>query len=314
MVPVLLAMLSLAIFATNSFAGPTAAAPLAAPTPPPNALPPNPALDAKVTSYIQKRFMIADPSRIELGPVIPTAMKGMYSRLLRVSNDRGQSVSATIYTNADEDQIILTQGQGQMYDLTKDPWEKIDLKPVHLDDRPVMGPATAPITIVEFADFECPFCARAFSILETMVHTTHKDQIRVIYKNYPLNSHPWAIRAALGAECARLQNPEAFWDFARDYYTNQGAISIKNVDDHTHATAKRLNLDVATLDACMAGKAAPARIEEDQKDGNAVGVTSTPTLLVNGVRVIGLPEEKAFEWVVTQQLNDAGKGKEMLRQ
>ena len=112
----------------------------------------------------------------------------------------------------------------------------------------------------------------------------------------------------------RLQNPEAFWEFARDYYSNQGAITIKNVDDHTHATAKRLNLDVPTLDACMAGKAAPARVEEDQKDGNAVGVTSTPTLMVNGVRVVGLPEEKAFEWVITQQLNEAGKGKEMLRQ
>jgi protein-disulfide isomerase len=177
-----------------------------------------------------------------------------------------------------------------------------------------MGSANAPVTIIEFADFECPFCARAFGTLETMVHTTYKDKIKVLYKNYPLNSHPWAIRAALGAECARLQNPEAFWDFARDYYTSQGSITLQNIDDHIHATAKRLNLDVPTLDACMAGKAAKERVEQDQKDGTLVGVQSTPTLFVNGVRVVGLPEEKAFDWVVTQQLNESGKGgQEMLR-
>ncbi len=257
--------------------------------------------------------MIADAARIELGPMVPTLMKGLYSRTLRVSNDRGQSVTATIYTNATADKLLIPQGQAQIYDVTKDPWEKIDLKSIHLEDRSVMGPATAPVTIVEFADFECPFCARAFGTLETMVHSTYKDKIRVIYKNYPLNSHPWAIRAAIGAECARLQNPEAFWDFARDYYSSQGSITVKNIDDHIHATAKRLNLDVPTLDACMAGKAAQARVEEDQKDGAAVGVSSTPTLFINGVRIVGLPEEKAFDWLVTRQLNETGQGKEMLR-
>jgi len=311
MVPALLALFTLATFAPPSYAV-AAGSPMATPTPPPDALPPNPAIDARVIGYMQKKFMIADPSHIQLGPVVPTVMKGLYSRTIRISNDRGQSVGATMYTNISEDQMILSQLQGQMYDLTKDPWEKVDPKLMHLDDRPTMGPATAPLTIVEFADFECPFCARAFGTLETMVHTTYKDKIKVIYKNYPLNSHPWAIRAAIGAECARLQNPDAFWDFARDYYSSQGSITVKNIDDHIHATAKRLNLDTATLDACMNGKAAQARIEEDQKDGNAVGVGSTPTLIVNGVRVVGLPEEKAFDWVVNEQLAAAG-GKEMLR-
>jgi protein-disulfide isomerase len=313
MVPALLTMLGLATFAPESLAANPAGAPQATATPPPNALPPDPALDARVRAYIQKRFMIADPSYIELGPVVPTSMSGVYSRTLRVSNARGQSVMATVYTNLAEEQMILSQGQGQLYDLTKDPWEKIDLKPLHLEDRPSMGSAQAPVTIIEFADFECPFCARAFGTLETMVHSTYKDKIRVIYKNFPLNGHPWAIRAAIGAECARLQNPETFWDFARDYYSSQGSITVKNIDDHIHATAKRLNLDVPTLDACMAGKAAQAHVDEDQKDGIAVGVSTTPTLFVNGVRLVGLPEEKAFEWVVTQQLDETGKGKEMLR-
>jgi protein-disulfide isomerase len=146
-----------------------------------------------------------------------------------------------------------------------------------------------------------------------MVHTTYKDKVRVIYKNYPLNSHPWAIRAALGAECARLQNPETFWEFARDYYSTQGSITAANIDDHINMTAKRLGLDVPTLDTCMKDKAAQDRIDQDQKDGGLVGVSSTPTLFVNGIRLVGLPEDKAFNMVMTQQLEAAGKGKEMLR-
>jgi len=315
MLPVLLALVALATFAHPALSAtplPATAAPQATETPPPNALPPNPAIDSRVTTYLQKRFMIDDPSHIQLGPVIPTPMSGIFSRTVKISNDRGQSVTATMYTNASEEQMILSQIAGQIYDMTKDPWEKVDLKPLHLDDRPVMGPASAQLTIIEFADFECPFCARAFGTLETMVHSTYKDKLRVIYKNYPLNSHPWAVRAAIGAECARLQNPETFWDFARDYYSSQGSITVQNIDDHIHATAKRLNLDVPTLDACMAGKAAKARIDEDQKDGNAIFVSSTPTLLVNGIRVVGLPQEKAFDWLVNQQLNPTTK--EMLRQ
>ncbi len=314
MVPALLAVLGLAPFTRDGFAASSPAAPQAGGTPAPATLPPNPALDARLTNYIQKRFMISDPSHIQLGPAVVSPIKGLNARSLKVSNDKGQSVTATIYVTAAGDQMILSQIPIQIYDISKDPWEKVDMKTIHLEDRPTMGPANAPVTIVEFADFECPFCARAFGTLETLSHTTYKDKIRVLYKSYPLNSHPWAIRAALGAECARLQNPEAFWDFARDYYNNQGSITVQNIDDHIHATAKRLNLDVPTLDACMAGKAAKDRVEQDEKDGNAVGVQSTPTLFVNGVRVVGLPEEKAFDWVVTQQLNEAGKGgKEMLR-
>ena len=127
-----------------------------------------------------------------------------------------------------------------------------------------------------------------------MAHTNYKDKIRVVYKNYPLNSHPWAIRAALGAECARLQNPDAFWDFARDYYSSQGSITVKNIDDHIHATAKRLNLDVPTLDACMNGKAAKGSASNRIRRTANGRRTSTPTLFVNGVRVVGLAGGKGL--------------------
>jgi protein-disulfide isomerase len=266
-------------------------------------MPPNPTFDAKLKEYLQKRFMIADPNLIQLGPMVKTPMPGIAARMVRASNDKGQSQTVELFSDASGNFFIL----GQMYDMEKDPWQRIDLKPLHLTDRPAMGSPTAPVTIVEFADFECPFCAHAFSVLETMVHTTYKDKLRVIFKNYPLNVHPWARRAAAGAECARLQNPDAFWDFARDFYTNQGKITPKNIDDNINSEAKKLSLDVPTLDACMNTKSTIDRVNEDEKDGAAVGVTSTPTFFINGVRIVGLPEEKAFDWVINRQIEDATK-------
>lgn len=294
------AMLALASFtSTPVFAA--GATPGAHPQAAAGSLPPNPAFDAKLKEYLQKRFMIADPNLIQLGPMVATPMPGIVGRMVRASNDKGMSQTVELFANPNGNVIIL----GQMYDMTKDPWQRIDLKPIHLDDRPAMGPPGAPVTIVEFADFECPFCAHAFSLLETMVHSTYKDKLRVIFKNYPLNGHPWAKRAAAGAECARLQNPDAFWDFARDFYTNQGKITPKNIDDTINAEARKLNLDVPTLNSCMSSKSTTEQVEQDQKDGTAVGVTSTPTFFINGVRIVGLPEEKAFDWVINKQIADA---------
>ncbi len=291
------AALSLALFASTpcSLAAPSAGANA------PAALPDNPILDARLKDYLQKRFMLMDPNMIRLGPMVVTPMAGIYERAVQVSNDKGQTVNAQMFTNAEASQIIL----GQMFDLTNDPWNRVDLRPLHLDDRPTLGPANAPVTVIEFADFECPFCAHAFAALETMVKSTYKDQIRVIFKNYPLNVHPWAQRAAAAAECGRLQNPDAFWEFARDFYQQQGSITPKNIDDHIRQTAKRLNLDVPTLEACVNGTHAKERIAQDQKDGQAVGVASTPTFFVGGVRVEGMPDERTFSWLLARQIDRA---------
>jgi protein-disulfide isomerase len=272
----------------------------------------NPAPDARMTTHLQKSLEIGDPSRIELGAIEETEIKGLYHRDLRVTSDSGDSLRASIFTNANEDQMFLIQAPVQAFDVTKDPWQKVDLSTIHLEDRPVMGSSkTAQVTIVEFADFECPFCARAFGILETMIRTRHPGKVQLIYKNYTLQSHPWSTRAALSAECARLQNPEAFWEFARGFYNSQDSISTDKIDDQIRATAKVLKLDLSTLKACMSAASAKARIQEDQRDGDALGVTTTPTLFINGVQLIGMPEEEAFDWMVSQQLVGS-KEKEML--
>jgi protein-disulfide isomerase len=260
----------------------------------------DPARDAALKTFLQKHFKIPNPDLIKLGPPIETPIKGVFARPLVVSNDQGQSISTTLFYDRDATKAII----GQYLDLGAEPWGRMNMSAVHVSDNPTLGPADAPITIVEFADFECPFCAHAFSVLETMVNTTHKGQIKVVFKNYPLNVHPWAVKAAEAAECARLQNPTTFWDFARYFYSNQGSINPKNVQEHIDKEAAKLGLDAPSLKACMESPAASDHVKQDQADGNAIKVSSTPTFFVNGIPVVGLPDGKVLDFVIASELAD----------
>jgi protein-disulfide isomerase len=270
---------------------PAAAAPVAT----------DPAKDVALKVYLQKHFKIPSADLIKLGPAIKTPIEGLFARQLFVSTAQGQ-VSTTLFFDKNETKVII----GQYLDAGAEPWGRVNMGAVNLDDHPTQGPANAPVTIVEFADFECPFCAHAFSVLETLVNTTYKGKVKVIFKAYPLNVHPWAIKAAAAAECARLQNPEAFWDFARYFYTNQGSINVKNIQDNVDKLAKEQKLDAPSLKACMDSSQTAARIKQDQTDGNSIHVTSTPTFFVNGIPVVGLPDGKVLDFVIDSEL--AGKG------
>jgi len=102
-----------------------------------------------------------------------------------------------------------------------------------------------------------------------------------------------------------LQNPAAFWDFARYFYTNQGSINVKNIQDNVDKIAKAQKLDQPSLKACMDSAQTTARIKQDQTDGDTIRVSSTPTFFVNGIPVVGLPDGKVLDFVIDSEL--AGK-------
>jgi protein-disulfide isomerase len=263
-----------------------------------NAVPTDPAKDAALKIYLQKHFKIPSDQMITLGPAVKTPIDGLLARQLTVRTDQGQTVGATLFVDQSERHAII----GQYIDTSTEPWGRVNMGAVTLDDRPSQGPADAPITIVEFADFECPFCAHAFSIMETLVNTTYKGKVRLIFKNYPLNAHPWAMKAAEAAECARMQNPTAFWDFARYFYNNQGSINIKNIQDHVDKLARQEKLDAPSLKVCMDNPQTEARIKQDQNDGNSIRVSSTPSFFVNGIPVVGLGDSKVMDFVIGSEL------------
>jgi protein-disulfide isomerase len=223
---------------------------------------------------------------------------GLYQREAVITNGEGQTTHVLLFFDSKETKAIL----GQYLDLNADPWGRDDISVLHLDDRPTLGPPNARVTIVEFADFECPFCAHAFGELETLASTTYKGRIRVIFKNYPLDGHTWARTAAVAAECARVQNPSAFWQLARYFYSNQGQISAGNLQLNIERAASESSLDITALRACMAGPDGERRVIEDEIDGNEVHVSSTPTFFIDGIPLVGVPEGKVFDFVITSEL------------
>jgi predicted DsbA family dithiol-disulfide isomerase len=144
-----------------------------------------------------------------------------------------------------------------------------------LDDRAPRGAEGAPVALVEFSDFECPFCQRSSELLARVV-AAHGAEIRLFFKHFPLDSHPMARPAALAAEAAQRQG--RFWEFHDVLFANQRGLS----DTLLRVTAEELGLDVARFDADRASDDVARRVDGDKAEGRDVGVAATPSLFVNG--------------------------------
>jgi len=256
--------------------------------------------DAKLIAALQKRLLVPNLADITLGPPSPAPLPGITQRTITINGGDGQRFQVELFTDSSGDKGILAQRFAPF--SIADPWERVDMKLLHLNDRPTLGTADAPVRIVEFADFECPYCAKAFNEIETLVNTTYKGHVQLAWKAFPLQGHAWAEQAAIAAECVRQQNPQAFWTIAGDFYRDQSEITPQNLRDHIYRYASSQGIDAKALNACILGSDAEARVDQDKKDGAAVHVVSTPTFLINGVPVVGLPTSNVFDFVITSQL------------
>jgi len=171
--------------------------------------------------------------------------------------------------------------------------------------RHVKGPPDAPITIVEFSDFECAYCAKAYRDLHDLA-TRHPGRIRIVFHHFPLDSscnphaqsrlHPSACLAAVAAECAALQ--DQFWAFHDRLFEYPGDLARPALIAHAGA----LGLDVDAFVACLDDAASRARVREDTEAGAKLGVTSTPTLIINGRIVEGALDRGAYDYVMAMEL------------
>jgi protein-disulfide isomerase len=148
---------------------------------------------------------------------------------------------------------------------------------------PARGSAVAPVTIVEFSDFQCPFCRSAAKTLEQIVQSN--PNVRVVFRNFPLPMHPWALAAARAASCSR-RTPEAFWKLHDYYFDHQRELTLDNIADKTRTFLTSLDgMDMAAFDRCVASEESLQQIRADMRTGIKRGISGTPSVFVNDRQV-----------------------------
>jgi protein-disulfide isomerase len=160
---------------------------------------------------------------------------------------------------------------------------------------PVRGPENAPITIIEFSDFQCPYCGRVTPTLAKL-QAAYPDKIRIVFKDFPLPNHELAPKAAEAAHCASEQ--DKYWEMHDRLFANQRALDVPALK----ASAGALGLDQTAFDTCLdSGKFADI-VQADVDEGTKLGIQSTPTLYVNGRPVVGAQPYEYFVTVVEEEL------------
>jgi len=172
-------------------------------------------------------------------------------------------------------------------------------QPVQLvvsDGDHIRGNKNAPITIVEFSDFECPFCGRFHPTMQQVMQE-YGDKVRWVYKHFPLDSiHPNARPAAEASECAAEQNK--FWEFADKLFLNQQSLST----DFYTATARELGLDVNKFSSCVSTRKYQSVVDKGMQEGLSAGVNGTPSNFINGIPVSGAVPFQDLKQVIDSQL------------
>ena len=205
---------------------------------------------------------------------------------------------------------LLQQGRQSafsalMFKLKKDYGYKSMVEPdrakVDVAGHPSKGPATAPVTIVEFSDFECPYCGGLYPTLKR-VEDTYKDKIRIVYRQFPLNNiHPRAQKAAEASLCANEQNK--FWQLHDAMFNDQKNLTV----DDLKAKAAALSLNAATFATCLDSGKHAAAIQSSLEEGNRLGVDGTPALFINGRYLGGNQPYDAIAKIIEDELLRSGK-------
>jgi protein-disulfide isomerase len=200
----------------------------------------------------------------------------------------------------------LREGMGKVLDDLKSKHHvQVALEPPELPrveveaKGPSRGPANAPVTIVEFSDFQCPYCGREFPVIDRVMKE-YDGKVRLVFRHYPLDFHPFAQKAAEAGACAQDQGK--FWELHDKMFTNQSKLAVEDLKGY----AKSLGMDAPKFDKCLDSGEKKALVEDDMKAGSAAGVNGTPAFFINGVFVNGAQPYEQIKQAVDRELKKKG--------
>jgi protein-disulfide isomerase len=258
-------------------------------------------LKRKVETYLRNMFAFGPETKLEVSGLKESGVPGVLEADIAVTIE-GNKEDAKMWVSKDGKFLFRGELNDMSKDLLAEHRAKLDLK-----DQPVTGNPNGTITVVEFADFECPVCRNLHEALRGLL--PQYPQVKLIFKDFPLEQiHPWARTGALAGRCAYQQDPKAFWRMYDLLYDNQDLITAENAWDKVIDYAGRIGLNADGFKACMTGPDAAAAVNASISNGKLLEVSSTPTLFVNGRRIVGADPHQ-LEQFIQYELKQSGAKK-----
>lgn len=273
---VVILVMSLAALTTHA-QQPKAAAPGASAS----ASPASSQTQKNIEAYLRNLYAFGPDVKLIIGPLRESPVEGILETNIDVTIGENKE-AAKFYVSKDGRFLF----RGDVSDMTKDPLAE-NLAQIRMTDAPALGDPKAPVTIVEYSDFECPVCRNLHDALRRIL-PNYAGKVRVIFKDFPIEQlHPWARTAAIAGRCAYQQKPDAFWKMYDLIYDNQEIISAANAWTKMTEYAVQSGLDADAFKSCMASPEASAAVNASHANGEKLELNSTPTVFVNGRRMVG---------------------------
>jgi protein-disulfide isomerase len=265
----------------------------------------NAEMNRRIEVMVRSQYNVPGDYSVSIGAHKPSKIVGYDT--LPVTLSRGSKSSVVEFLISADGKTLARL---ETFDLNKDPAFSIDVA-----GRPIRGNPSAKVTVISFDDLECPYCARMHTSLFPDTLERYKDKVRFIYKDDPLvELHPWAMHAAVDANCLAMQSGDAYWTYV-DYIHAHGqevsgdktspAKAFSTLDRIASQEATLAKLDQTKIDACIA-KQDESKVRSSAKEAEDLGIDGTPALFVDGERISGaVPEELVWQ-VIDRALRAAG--------
>ncbi len=236
---------------------------------------------ADLEFYIRHLYVWGPQIKVEVGDYEPSPIEGLMQTSVRATYQLA-SEERTFYVSKDGKQVL----EGRIFEVEKNPFHET-IEKLTTENQPSFGTPGAPVVIVVFSDFQCPYCAQEAKTLRTEIPKAYPEQVRVFFHDYPLPTHNWSKPAAIAGRCIFEQEPLVFWDFHDWIFENQNSITPTNLIDKVMEFASGKGVDALKLGGCIERGETAETIEQSIKQGQSAGVSSTPTLFINGRRMGG---------------------------
>lgn len=265
----------------------------------------------KIEHQVRSFYTIPAEVKVIVGTITPsTDMPGYDAVSVNIDGGDGKQKDYKFLLSKDRATMLRVT----KFDLNKDPFLDV-MNKIDVTGRPSRGPKSAKVVAVNFDDFECPFCSRMHQTLFPEIFKEYGDRVTFIYKDDPLSEiHPWAIHAAVDANCLAAQNADAYWDFADYMHANKREVDTEKtpaarfdvIDKITILQGQKHNLDALKLQSCVKAQNEDA-VRASMKEADDLGVNGTPALFINGQKLDGAVPINEVRAALDAALRDAGQ-------